>query len=88
MQTGVGLDGSGNDTDPQCTLKRFEGDKLRLQQTRSMGKLGASDTRVIFRRLGKWYDSVFEWSTTAAVPSSTVTDAASSSATIASCASA
>lgn len=55
VQTGVGLSGSGQGSDPQCMLRYSNdaGQTWSNEQTASMGAQGAYATRVLFNRLGQ-----------------------------------
>src|SRR5690348_17403564 len=57
-ETGVGIDGSGQGEDPQAML-RFSNDGGHTWSDEiwvSMGKIGATKVRAIWRRLGKSKD--------------------------------
>ena len=59
--TGVGLDGTGQGTDPQVMLRvSKDGATFGKELWRSIGKIGEYRTRVRFHRLGLGTDWVFE----------------------------
>jgi len=59
--TGVGLDGSGQGTDPQVMLRvSKDGASFGLERTASLGKIGEYRKRVRFWRLGKGTDWLLE----------------------------
>lgn len=62
METGVGIDGSGQGTDPQAMLRWSDdgGHTWSNETWASIGAIGAKKTRVIWRRLGSFSDRVFE----------------------------
>lgn len=64
METGVGLDGTGQGTDPLAMLQYSTdgGRNFSNELTCPIGKIGATDTRVMFRRLGMGSDWVFRFS--------------------------
>lgn len=69
MQTGVGLDGVGQGTDPQLMLRWSDDAGHNWSSTKyaKMGRIGRTDTRVMFRRLGmteKLRDRIYEISGT------------------------
>jgi len=69
METGVGLDGVQQGTDPQLMMRYSDdgGHTWSSFKTRTMGRIGEFATRVIFRRLGmttKLRDRVYEISGT------------------------
>jgi hypothetical protein len=70
METGIGLDGSGNGTDPKATLRwsKDGGHSWCGSQTVSIGKIGEKQARAIFRRLGVARDVVFELEVSDSVP--------------------
>lgn len=61
METGVGLDGSGQGTDPKAMLEWSDdgGHTWSLEREASIGAIGATKTRVIWRRLGSTRDRVY-----------------------------
>ena len=61
IETGIGLDGTGQGTAPLCMLDWSDdgGHKWSDQMTASIGKIGSSTTRTIFRRLGTSRNRVF-----------------------------
>lgn len=62
MQPGVGLDGSGQGTDPQLMM-RFsddDGQTWSNERSSSIGKIGKTLTRAVFRRLGVAVNRVYE----------------------------
>lgn len=61
METGVGVDGSGQGTDPQVMLQWSDdgGHKWSNEHWTSAGKIGATKYRVIFRRLGSSRSRVY-----------------------------
>jgi hypothetical protein len=68
-QMGVGLDGSGQGTDPQVMLRWSDdgGHTWSNEHWRSMGRIGETGNRCIWRRLGstaKLRDRVYEFSGT------------------------
>ena len=68
-QAGVGLDGTGQGTNPQVMLRWSDdgGQNWSNEHWRSMGAIGATGTRVIWRRLGsteRLRDRVYEVSGT------------------------
>lgn len=72
LQTGIGLSGTGQGSDPECML-RYSNDDGRTwsnEVTAKAGKLGEFFTRVLFNRLGqaRGGSRVFEWSATDPVP--------------------
>jgi hypothetical protein len=70
MQTGVGLSGSGQGTDPQVSLRYSDdgGHSWSNERQVSMGKIGERMARAIWRRLGSSRDRVYEVSTSEPVP--------------------
>lgn len=72
IQTGVGLSGSGQGSDPQCMLRwsNDAGQTWSNELTASIGAQGAYQTRVLFNRLGQARGGrrVFEWSGSDPVP--------------------
>lgn len=59
--TGVGLDGTGQGTDPQVMLRvSKDGAGFGNERTASLGKIGEFKNRVRFHRLGKGTDWLFE----------------------------
>jgi hypothetical protein len=72
LQTGIGLSGTGQGSDPECML-RYSNDDGRTwsnEVTSKAGKLGEFYVRVLFNRLGqaRGGNRVFEWSATDPVP--------------------
>lgn len=72
-ESGVGLDGIQQGTDPQCMLRWSDdgGHSWSNEHWRSMGRIGQYGLRVIYRRLGmteKLRDRVYELSGTDPVP--------------------
>lgn len=61
METGVGLDGTGQGTDPRAILQWSDdgGHTFSNEYWRPVGKIGKKSTRVIWRRLGQSRDRVF-----------------------------
>jgi hypothetical protein len=61
METGVGLDGSGQGTDPQAMLQWSDdgGHSWSAEYWRPIGKIGERRARVIWRRLGSSRDRVY-----------------------------
>lgn len=61
METGVGLTGSAQGIDPQAILQWSDdgGHSWSNEHWASIGKIGTTRTRVIFRRLGKSRDRVY-----------------------------
>lgn len=72
MQTGIGLSGSGQGSNPTCMLRYSNdaGQTWSNEQVTSAGRQGEYATRVLFNRLGQSRGGrrVFEWSATAPVP--------------------
>lgn len=69
METGLGLS-TGQGSDPQATL-RWSNDGSKTwssYQSVSAGKVGAYSTRVIFRRLGRARDRVYEFAVSDPIP--------------------
>ncbi len=64
MEVGVGLDGTGQGTDPQLMLQYSDdgGHTWSNEITRSIGRIGATRTQVKFGPLGRSYDRVFRFS--------------------------
>jgi hypothetical protein len=62
LETGVGLDGTGQGTDPQAILRFSDdgGHNWSNEKTGSIGKMGETRTRRIWRRLGRSRDRVYE----------------------------
>jgi hypothetical protein len=59
--TGVGLDGTGQGTDPQVMLRvSHDGVTFQPERWASLGKIGEYRNRVRFHRLGRGTDFVFE----------------------------
>jgi len=70
MEVGVGIDGSGQGSDPRAML-RWSDDRGHTWsdiRTVGIGKIGEFDARAIWRRLGSARDRVFEVSITDPVP--------------------
>jgi hypothetical protein len=66
METGVGLDGTGQGTDP-VVMMRFSDDEGRTwsnERQASAGKIGKTKTRVVFRRLGASRSRIYEFKIT------------------------
>jgi hypothetical protein len=61
METGVGIDGSGQGTDPQVMLQWSDdgGHNWSNEYWTSCGAIGATRTRVLWRRLGSSRDRVY-----------------------------
>lgn len=61
MEVGVGLDGTGQGTDPQAMLQWSNdgGHNWSSEQWRDIGPIGERSTRVIWRRLGSARDRVY-----------------------------
>jgi hypothetical protein len=61
METGVGLDGSGQGTDPQAMLEWSDDGGHTWSEIRvaDIGKIGKTRTRTIWRRLGSSRDRVY-----------------------------
>lgn len=61
METGVGLSGTGQGTNPQAVLQWSDdgGHTWSNEKWASVGAIGATKTRVIWRRLGKSRDRVY-----------------------------
>jgi hypothetical protein len=61
METGVGLDGSGNGTDPQAILQWSDdgGHTWSNERYADIGAIGQKKTRVVWRRLGSSRDRVY-----------------------------
>lgn len=61
LETGVGLDGTGQGTDPQAMLQWSDdgGHTWSNERMASMGAIGQRKTRVIWRRLGSSRDRVY-----------------------------
>lgn len=61
IETGVGIDGSGQGTDPQVMLQWSDdgGHSWSNEKWQSIGPIGARLTRVIWRRLGVTRDRVY-----------------------------
>lgn len=61
METGVGLDGSGQGSDPQIILQWSDdgGHTWSNEKWRSIGKIGKRNTKVIWRNLGMSTDRVY-----------------------------
>lgn len=70
METGVGLDGIQQGTDPQAMLIFSDdgGHTWSNEKWASIGKIGARYTRVIWRRLGRSRDRIYEVRITDPVP--------------------
>ena len=72
LQTGVGLSGSGQGSDPECMLRYSNdaGQTWSNEVTTKAGKQGEFQTRVLFNRLGQSRGGrrVFEWSASDPVP--------------------
>ena len=72
MQTGIGLSGSGQGSDPECMLRYSNdaGQTWSNELVTKAGKRGEFATRVLFNRLGQARGGrrVFEWSATDPVP--------------------
>lgn len=66
IESGVGIDGIGQGTDPQVMMRWSDdgGHKWSNEQWRSMGKIGHTKHRVKWERLGYARDRVFEVSGT------------------------
>lgn len=66
METGVGLDGTGQGTDPQGVLTWSDdgGHTWSNERQASIGAIGERFTRVIFRRLGSARDRVYKFRVT------------------------
>jgi hypothetical protein len=64
METGVGLDGSGQGTDPQAMLRYSVdgGNAWSSEMWEAMGPIGDRTTQTRFRRLGSGHDWAFELS--------------------------
>jgi hypothetical protein len=62
METGVGLDGSGQGTDPQVMLQWSNdgGHTWSIERWTSAGAIGETMTRVLWRRLGSSRDRVYQ----------------------------
>jgi hypothetical protein len=62
METGVGLDGTGQGTDPKLMLQFSDdgGHSWSNEKWADIGKIGKRLTRAIFRRLGQSRDRVFK----------------------------
>ena len=62
IQSGVGLDGVGQGTDPKLMMRFSDdgGHTWSNEKTVGMGKIGQTRFRAIFRRLGIFRDRVFE----------------------------
>lgn len=62
IEAGVGLDGSGNGTDPQVMLRWSDdgGHTWSNEKWTSIGKIGQFKNRAIWRRLGMSRDRVYE----------------------------
>lgn len=62
MEAGVGLDGTGQGIDPQVMIRWSDdgGHTWSNGRTASCGKIGKTKTRVIWRRLGRSRDRVYE----------------------------
>jgi len=62
MEAGVGIDGSGQGTDPQAILQFSNdgGHTWSNEKWASMGKIGQTKWRAIWRRLGQARDRVFK----------------------------
>lgn len=62
LETGTGLDGSGQGTDPQAILQFSDdgGHSWSNEKWASLGKIGERFTRAIWRRLGSARDRVFK----------------------------
>lgn len=61
METGVGIDGSGQGSNPKAVLQWSDdgGHSWSGEHWADIGKMGASSTRVIWRRLGQARDRVY-----------------------------
>lgn len=70
METGVGLDGTGQGTDPVCMLRYSDdgGADWSNELHRSIGKIGQRKGQVLFNGLGLSRDRVFELSISDPVP--------------------
>ena len=66
METGVGLDGTGQGVDPQVMLRlSYDGGHTWTNEKwASCGKIGQTLTRTKWRRLGRFRDVIFEISIT------------------------
>lgn len=62
IETGVGIDGSGQGSDPQVMLQWSDdhGHSWSAENWRAIGKIGERKTRVIWRRLGSSRDRVYK----------------------------
>jgi hypothetical protein len=65
LETGVGLDGIQQGTDPKAQLRisRDGGHTFSAEKYATMGKIGDYTARCDYNRLGRGKDTVFEWST-------------------------
>jgi hypothetical protein len=70
METGVGLDGTGQGTDPVCMLRYSDdgGEDWSNEIHRAIGKIGKRKDQVIFNGLGLSRNRVFELSVSDPVP--------------------
>lgn len=72
LQTGIGLSGSGQGSNPTCMLRYSNdaGQTWSNERTASAGAQGQTQTRVLFTRLGQSRGGrrVFEWSASDPVP--------------------
>lgn len=62
METGVGLDGEGQGTNPRAMLRWSDdgGHSWSNERWAEIGRIGAKEARVIWRRLGSSRDRVYE----------------------------